>query len=137
MKVYDRLLTFPSEAAAAAALPQLRGPIEGTDTIGWLPGPILDVQLIRAEAVWDRADPEHPVLVSPAVIVPGWTIDDMQTEPQVEAAQALGVPFLIADREAALRGEPFLVASSYSHEQIAGILRASPEPAGAGYPLGG
>lgn len=129
MTVYDTLLTFLSEDAAIAALPELRE--EGA----WKPGLILDVKLIRAEAVIDDSDPEHLVLVTPQDTVPGWTIDVM-TFARVPAYEALGVPFLVADREAALRGEPFVVATSYSPEQIAGILRASPDPAGSGYPFG-
>ena len=137
MIVYDRLLTFPTEAAAAEALPHLRGPIDESGTIGWLPGPIVGAKLVRAEAIWDDADPDHPVLISPADIAPGWTIDDMQPSPMITEAVALGVPYLIANRDAALRGEPFIVATNYSPAQISAVKRVSPEPAGAGYPFGG
>lgn len=118
--VYDVILLFPTEAAAIAALPWLR------ENDAWKPGIIVDLKLITA--VGDEN--------TPPTYVDGFAIDFMTTTPVYEELRALGVPYLIADRKAASENTLFIVETSFSKEQIAGIVGVSPMPAGAHYEFG-
>lgn len=85
MAIIAHLLHFASEAAAFAAL-------EGLEFTGWQ-GQTLQIvhqngdtktwdqsfvvanqTITTSPAVWDRTDPENPVLVTPAVTEPGFTL---------------------------------------------------------------
>lgn len=133
----DALLTAPNEATLAALLPHYRIPADAesparwghaTDRVDFIPG----VRMIRAEAVLDEAGE----ILTPADIVEGWTIC-IRRRDRDPALEQTGLPYLIADADKAARGEPFILATNYVAEQIAGIVRVEPVCAGSRYPFGG
>lgn len=131
----DHLLTFPSFEAALALLAKYRTETEAGPTLsayatrGDIAWPIT---LYRTKATYD----ETGEVVTPADIVPGLTVALALREVDQSLTQ-LGVPFIIADREAAGRGGSFVIASSYAPEQVAAIVAVEPTWAGSSYPFGG
>lgn len=133
----DALITAPNEATLAAILPQYRIPADGESPARWGHATdrvdfILGVRLIRAEAVLDEAGE----IITPADIVEGFTIC-IRRRDRDPALEATGLPYLVADADKADRGEPFVLATNYSAEQIAGIIKVEPVWAGSSYPFGG
>jgi len=80
MTLIDHLLTFPNEAAASGVLRSLGGTTKFSgrdedDNIWWDrsrvdPG----ISLITADAVWDRTDPENPILITPRQTISGFHV---------------------------------------------------------------
>lgn len=95
-------------------------------------------RVILQDAEWDVSDdPENPVLVTPEIVAEGhhvWVALDALDE------SLRGLPEnacrLIADRDAALAGQPFLLhqAPDIPPETMA-TARIVPVPAGSGYPF--
>lgn len=132
----DALITAPDEATLAALLPQYRIPADAESPAHWGHAMdrvdfIPDVKMIRAEAVLD----EEGEVITPADIVEGFTIC-IRRRDRDPALEQTGLPHLVADADKADRGEPFIIATSYSADQIAGIVRVEPVWAGSGYPFG-
>lgn len=132
----DALITAPDEATLAALLPQYRIPADAesparwghaTDRVDFIPG----VTMFRAEAVIDDAGD----VITPAVLVEGFTLC-IRSRDRDPALEATGLPYLVADADKADRGEAFVLATSYSPEQIGGIIRVEPVWAGSLYPFG-
>lgn len=133
----DALMTAPDEATLAALLPQYRLPADAESPARWGHATdrvdfILGVRLIRAEAVIDDAGE----VITPADVVEGFTLC-IRRRDQDPALEQTGLPYLIADADKAARGEPFILATNYAAEQIAGIARVEPVWAGSRYPFGG
>lgn len=133
----DALITAPDEATLAALLPQYRIPADAESPARWGHAMdrvdfIADVKMIRAEAVLDEAGE----IITPADVVEGFTLC-IRRRNRDPALEATGLPYLIADADKAGRGEAFVLATSYSADQIAGIVRVEPVWAGASYPFGG
>lgn len=127
----DHLLTFPDFEAALALLAKYRIETEA--------GPTLSAYATRGDIAWPitlyRAKivvDENGEVITPAVVVPGLTVALALREFD-ETLTQLGVPYFIADREAANRGDDFVVATSYSPEQIAEIVAVEPTWAGSTY----
>lgn len=96
------------------------------------------VSVITADAVWDTTDPEEPVLVTPEVTLEGYWLAVALPEVSNELkALPDGACRLIADREAAKRGEDFLIwVSPVIDPEILTTARVSPVIAGSRYPFG-
>lgn len=140
----DHLMEFESRQVAA----QVLGGSYHEESGRWLlPANVIlniggandeSVRVILSEAVWDRSDPMGPVLVTPEVLASGWycivacdAIDPALRDLPDQACR------LIADRDAALAGQPFIrfVAADMPQELLASA-RVEPTPAGANYPFG-
>lgn len=65
--MFDHVCAFSSEDAAKAALPGYNPNGGWNYSIG-----IFGQTVTTSPAVWDRTDPEHPVLVTPAQTLPGF-----------------------------------------------------------------
>lgn len=65
--------------------------------------------------------------------LPGWRM--IVSTPARDPALVAPVCTLVADRDAALEGRPFVIASVLDLAALA-ALRLEPSPAGSGYPFG-
>lgn len=140
----DHLFAFPSEAAARAALPAYCA--HGPDGVWHWDGSrvVTGVQIITAEAVWNRSDPDpfKAVLVWPEQHLPGFWIAIALPGLSPALRDLPGdVCRYISDRDAANAGAPreqfTLYLSASVDPSLLATARVSPVFAGSAYPFGG
>lgn len=150
----DHLLSFASMADAVTALSPLGFASTGIDrethesASSFASNVILNIggandqsiRIILSEAIWDRSDPDphNWTITTPEVLAAGWHAivcrDAIDTNLRDLPGNACR---LIADRDAALRGESFMryLAADIDPAVLASA-RVEPTPAGARYPFG-
>jgi hypothetical protein len=112
----DHILTFADETSAHAALDPLglggtQLSSDGkTSTPYWAGGVLASKENFRgisADAVWDRTDPLHPVLVTPEQVLPGFWVG-VATDDQAKSDALKALPGdacrVILNREASRPG---------------------------------
>ena len=122
-----------SEADALALLPDYHSDGDWRGDVV-----IPNLKIITADAVWDTSDPQEPVLVSAEESLPGfWLAIALPEVSQVLIALPNDACRLIADREAAGRGEEYIRYVSPAVEpSMLTTATVAPVFAGSAYPFG-
>ncbi len=139
----DHLLVFADETAARAALPAYC--LQGRDGAWRWDGSrvVTGVQIITAEAVWNRSDPDpmKATLATPEQHLPGFWLAIALPDLSPALRDLPGdVCRYISDRDAANAGAPreqfTLYLSASVDPAILATARVSPVFAGSAYPFG-
>jgi hypothetical protein len=136
--MHDYILSFPSEAAAHAALDPLG---YGTDGTAWDQSRVIpNIRIITAEAVYEGEGMDRK-LVSPEEVLPGFWVAIALTELSTTLRDLPNEACrLITDRDAANAGgtfQQFTVYASPSLDlQAVQSYRVAPVFAGSKYPFG-
>lgn len=128
----DYTLSFPDAATREVYYPTPEG-----SPPSWYVGnrAVMPVRVVRADALYDEADPDDPVLVTPEDVAPGaWLVIRCQEPDAMLAAHPALV--IVTDSERAAVGDPFILFKAASVTWEALQARIEPVWAGDSYPFG-
>lgn len=133
----DYIISFPDEATAHAALSDWRYTHADTGKTRWEPKRkcgIIEISIIHQHAVWDYSDTDNPVLTTPQQLAAGFWMSIATPEPDDDLWSQ---PYCLSehDRDLANQGQPHLLRTKLTEQQITDVVGISPVFAGSNYPF--